>query len=401
MVRISDIEYIMPYVEKYYMDLHRNPELGLMEYHTSEYISQRLSSFGLEVIRGVARTGVIGVLKGEKPGKTLVLRADMDALPIQEESGLAYASEIDGVMHACGHDAHVAMLLGTAKYMSENRQSIKGTIKFLFQPAEEDFAPETVPLGDYPGGAYYVVREGHLDNADVCLAIHVNPMIKTGQILVHSREAMASTDLFRIELIGVGGHGSAPENAIDPIPALGEILVALNMLPAREFSPFSPVVLSVGTVNTISSAWNAIPERIEISGTFRTYDEEIRNKINSRIKETAEKIAEAHKCSAVYTRENGYFPTVNHPEVVNRIVEQAKEYLGKNNVITDAKPFAGGEDVGIYFSHVPGAMIFLGCSKSEEANPVDLHNPKFILDLDALGYGVMVHLNNIITFLEL
>lgn len=400
MIRIDDFKHIMPDVEKYYMDIHRNPELGLLEYNTSEYISERLESYGLEVVRGVARTGVIGILNGENPGKTLVLRADMDALPIQEESGLAYASKNDGIMHACGHDAHVAMLLGAAKFMAENRRSINGTIKFLFQPAEEDFAPGTVPLGDYPGGAYYVVKEGHLDNADVCIAIHVTPIIKTGQMLIHTREAMASTDLFKIELTGVGGHGSAPENAIDPIPSLGEILVALNMMTAREFGPFTPVVLSVGTVNTLSSVWNAIPEKIEITGTFRTYDEEVRNKINSRIEEMAKKIAEAHKCSSNYTREKGYFPTVNNPRIVNQIVEQAKIYLGDNNVITDIKPFAGGEDVGIYFSHVPGAMIFLGCAKPEDTNPVDLHNPKFTVDLNALSYGVMVHVNNIFAFLK-
>ena len=398
MIGIGDLAHIMPEVEEAFMAIHRNPELGLLEYDTSQYVAKKLESYGLEVIRGVARTGVIGVLKGKEPGKTLMLRADMDALPIREETGLSYASERGGVMHACGHDAHVAMLLGTAKYMAQNLPLVKGTIKFLFQPAEEDYGPGAEPLGEEPGGAYYVVQEGHLADVDACIAIHVNPMLRTGRILIHAKEAMASTDLFKIQLSGVGGHGSAPENAIDPIPALAEILTALNMLLPREFSPFEPAVLSVGTINTVSSAWNAIPEEIEITGTFRTYDETVREKINSRIEVIGAKIADAHRCSCRYTREKGYFPTVNDPDIVNQIVENARTYLGEENVITGIRPFAGGEDAGVYFSHVPGAMIFLGCSKPEDENPVDLHNPKFTVDLKALAYGVVVHVNNILAF---
>lgn len=400
MITLEDIKPIHEDVESYFKIIHSNPELGLLEYETSDFIATKLEEFGVEVIRNVAKTGVIGIIKGEEDGKTLMLRADIDALPIEEKSGVAYASKNKGVMHACGHDAHTAMLLGAAKYLSENRHLIKGKVKFLFQPAEEGEAPGTEPLGPAPGGAYYVVEEGHLKDVDACLAIHVTPLIKTGELMIHQKEAMASTDMFTVIITGKGSHGSAPESGIDPIPAVIEIMAAFNMLPARELCPLDPCVVTIGTINTISSSWNVIPEKVELTGTFRTFDPEIRETVNRRLKEISEKIADAHRCKGEYIRDIGYFPTTNDEKMVEFVVNSAKMCLGDENVILSKKPFTSGEDVGEYFKVVPGAIMWLGCANADDKCPAFLHNPKFILDIETLDIGVMLHVNNVIEFLN-
>lgn len=391
MITLNDIKIISEDAKSYYKILHSYPELGFEEYKTSDFIVSKLEEFNLEIIKNVAKTGVIGVIRGGKVNKTLMLRADIDGLSLTEESGLEYASKNEGRMHACGHDAHVAMLLGAAKYLSENRHLVKGNVKFVFQPAEE---------GPSPGGASVMIKEGVLNDVSACLAIHVSPLYKTGEVMVQKKEAMASTDFFKVEIIGKGGHGSAPHSAIDPIPALTEIMAAFNLLPSREIDPFDPCVVTIGTVNTISSSWNTIPEKIEITGTFRSFSVEVRETINKRLKEISEKISLAHRCIAVYTRKKGYMPTINDEKLAKFIFSIAKSYIPEKKVFFTTKPFTAGEDLGAYFQKVPGVLIWIGCADPNEENPVFLHNPNFKVFLETLAVGVQVHINNVLSFFE-
>lgn len=383
-----------------YCTLHQSPELGLAEYKTSAFIEQKLQKWGIPYVSGVARTGVIGTITGKKPGKTVALRADMDALPITESTGLPYASQTPGKMHACGHDAHVAMLLGAAQYFSLHQDELCGTVKLIFQPAEEDNDPTAVPLGEVPGGAYYIIQDGHLRDVDYCLAIHMDPSLPVGSVKIHKKEAMAATDLFRVSLIGKGGHGGAPHQAVDVIPPLAELLSALNTVIPREISPFSPAVLTIGTVNTVASVWNATPGQVDISGTFRTYDEKTRAHIARRIDELSAAIATAHHCKAVYEREIGYSPTVNDERISRFLAKNMESFLGEGHVISNPEPLAGGEDVGFYLKQVPGAMMFMGCSDPGKTGYADLHNPSFTVDLRALAYGTLIHVNNVLALLE-
>ena len=388
-----------------YKELHQYPELGFLEKRTAKFIEEKLKSYGVEVRSGLGRegfcdTGVLGIIKGGEPGKTVVLRADIDALPIEETSGVEYSSKVKGVMHACGHDAHASMLLGAAKYFAENRHLIEGEVRFVFQPGEEGPAPEK--LQDFMkigrGGADQMIEADVLLGADACFGIHVIPTLPTGELMVQKREAMASTDMYKIEVVGQGGHGSAPHLAVDPVPAAAEILGALNMFPAREVDPLESCVLSVGTINTPSSSWNIIPERVEISGTFRTFSTSLRERVAERIGEISENIAKAHRCKATYTRFRGYNPTINNEDMVELVKESAEEYLKR--VHLEDKPFTGGEDFGSYLREVQGALIWLGCGIPEEENPVFAHNPGFKVDLNALTLGVQVHVNTSLRYLK-
>lgn len=391
MISLNQLSHLENDIKGYYKRLHTHPELGFEEVKTSAFIAKKLEEFGLDVTKNVGRTGVVGVLKGGGSDKTIMLRADMDGLPIDEESNLKYSSTHKGRMHACGHDAHVSMLLGACKYLSENKDQVNGNVKFVFQPAEE---------GPAPGGASLMIGDGVLENVDACLAIHVSSRHETGQLMVQEKEAMAATDFFKIEIVGQGGHGSAPHQSIDPIPAMTSILSSINQFSSREIDPMTPCVVSIGTVNTVSSSWNIIPEKIEITGTFRTFSEDIRSYINKRIKEISETTAKSHRCSTTYTRGEGYKPTINNGSMVNHVITTAKEYIDENNIFLEPKPFTGGEDVGAYFEKVPGALIWLGCSKEVNSQTADLHNPRFTVDLDSLVFGTQVHINNVISFLK-
>ena len=393
MVELNELKEIEKEMIELYKTLHQMPELGLNEVRTSALIAEKLREWGIETVTGVARTGVIGTIRSKKPGKTVALRADMDALPLIEATGLPYASKIPGKMHACGHDAHVSMLLGTARYFSLHPEKLKGNLRLIFQPAEEDNDPTVLPLGEMCGGAYYIIREGYLEDVDYCFALHVDPSLPVGTIKVFKKEAMAATDLFRIRIAGKGGHGGAPYKAVDVIPPLAGLLSAVNTVIPREINPFEAAVLSVGTVNTISSAWNATPGEVEITGTFRTYSDEVREYISSRLEQLAKAIPEAHRCTGYYEREVGYTPTVNDGAVAKVVAETAALQLGPGHVITDPEPQTGGEDVGLYFKEVPGAIAFLGCTEAGRKEFADLHNPSFRISLDTLIYGMAMHIN--------
>jgi amidohydrolase len=398
LVSIDEVRACAEEAESCFKCLHRRPETGLEEHETSKFIAQRLESYGIEKIRtGVGGTGVVADLSGTagsgKTAKMLMLRADMDALPLQEVTGLDYASEIPGKMHACGHDAHVSMLLGAAKFLSSHRDRLCSSVRFVFQPAEE---------GPIPGGAVKMIEDGVLEGVDACLAAHVSPMYPVGTVMVQAKEAMASTDKFTVVIRGRGGHGAMPHAAIDPTPALSEFLAAANLLPARELDPLDACVVTVGTVNTVSSAWNVIPGVVELSGTFRTFSPDVRETVSRRIGELAEGISAAHRCKGEYIREKGYEPTVNDPAVVDFVLRIAGEALGKEHAEFYAKPFMTGEDAGAYFRKVPGALIWIGCTDAKDLRPdiPNLHNPAFKVDLKTLPVGVAVHVNNALSWAD-
>ncbi|MDR1741147.1 MAG: amidohydrolase [Synergistaceae bacterium] len=398
MVSIDEVKSCADEASACLKHLHRHPELGFEEHETAKFIAERLASYGVKGIRtGVGGgTGVIADIDGSAgQGKTIMLRADIDALPLTEASGVEYASESAGKMHACGHDSHVSMLLGAAKWLSEHREAFKGRVRLCFQPAEE---------GPAPGGAALMIEDGVMDGVDACLAAHVTPTYPVGTIMVQAKESMASADKFIVTIKGYGGHGAMPHLAVDPIPALSEFLAAANLLPARELDPLDPCVVTIGTVNTISSSWNVVPGSVEITGTFRAMTHEVRDMIGRRISEMARDIAAAHRCVAEYVLDKRYAPTINDEGMVKFVLETAGALLGKDNAVLFPRPFMTAEDAGAYFRVKPGALIWIGCTAKSDMGAgktvPNLHNPAFKVAPGTLPVGIALHVNNALSYLK-
>lgn len=401
MVKLEELESLFQEMEENYKYLHRHPELGFEEAVTSEFIMEKLKEYGIEG-RRAARTGVIADIHGEKAGKTVAIRADIDALPIEEQWDGDYRSEYAGKMHACGHDAHTAMLLGAARYFSEHREQIQGTIRLIFQPAEEGASPETMEEigkegGSEKGGAASMIAFGALDGADACFALHVNPLYPTGSIYIPRDRFAASSDIFEIKIQGKGGHGSAPESAVDPTGALAALISAVNAFPARELPALDACSLSIGTIKS-GEAWNAIPDSAIITGGLRTFSNETRDFVFRRLGEIADGICRAHRCSAQVTRREGYAPAVNAVEISAEMLEVARNCFGDENAVVLKEPMMGSEDAGYYFQEVPGGMGWLGAMP--EDGPVAPHNPGFHISLEALRYGAMFHINMALDYLN-
>ena len=401
-IQKEDVAYLIEEVKENYKQIHQHPERGFEEVETSRLIIEKLKEYGVES-RTVMLTGVIADIHGSRPGKTVALRADIDGLPITEKTDLPYASKIPERMHACGHDAHTAMLLGAARYLSEHRDQFAGTVRLIFQPAEEGWAPESLEPaiaagGSEQGGAVSMIKAGALDGVDMCFGFHVQPWAKTGTLLCRRGPAFASPDTFELTVIGKGGHAAHPQRAIDPIQTAAEIVLAYHSIPAREFGALDNCVVSVCMINADSSASNIIPGSVQISGTVRTFNQEIRETIARRLEEIAEHICAAHRCKADFRYEWGCAPVINSPEAADLMMNVAREILGEGNV-KEMQPEMGSEDVGEYFRVVPGAMAFLGVTKEGE-EAFYLHNPQFKVDLDALEVGVRLHINNVLRFLQ-
>ncbi len=387
----DDIKEVEPDIIQYRRSIHEQPETGFEEFNTSAMVADLLEEFGLETIKGIGTTGVIGIVRGPAGSKTIALRADMDALNIQEQIEMPYKSKISGKMHACGHDAHTAMLLGAAKVLSKHRTKLKGTVKFIFQPAEE---------GPPPGGGFLIMESGHLDDADAVFALHVNPMFETGRIAICKREAMASTDFFKIDLIGKGGHAAAPHENIDPIRMAGQTLCVLQNLISGETDPVDPAVLSVCTING-GSQFNAIPDRVTLTGTVRTLSGQTREKIFSRMEEIVKHVSGMNKGGYELERIRGWPPLINHEQMVEFVTEVSRNTLGENNVVLLDKPMMGGEDFAFYLEKIPGAFFWLGCGNQQRGLTAMLHNARFEPDEDALILGTAIHVNLACHFLNL
>ena len=401
MIGMQDIQAYLPELEENYQHLHQCPELGLEETETSAYILKKLAEYGIKG-KQAARTGIIADIPGSAPGKTVAIRADMDALPIEELSGVSYASRNEGKMHACGHDSHVTMLLGAAHYLKEHPELFRGTVRLIFQPAEEGFDMNVLREvckegGDMRGGAASMIAFGALEGVDACFALHINSSMPVGTLGVPEELFSASSDIFELTIQGRGGHGSAPEDAVDPTGALAAVIAAYNALPSREVGALDSCSLSIGAIRC-GEVWNAIPDSAYVTGGLRAFSNEMRDHIFQRLREIAEGICAAHRCTAQFCRHEGYAPGICDREMAQVMSRVGREVLGGENVTMLPKPMMGSEDVGYYFQKVPGVIGWLG--GMPEAGPVPQHNPHFKIDLNALPYGMLVHIAMALDYLN-
>ncbi|WP_342439768.1 M20 family metallopeptidase [Paenibacillus sp. FSL L8-0436] len=370
------IEQLLPEMVKWRRHLHRHPELSYQEKETSAYVAARLAEFGIEVRRSGAGYGLTGILKGMRPGKTVVLRADMDALNITEENSSEYASQNSGVMHACGHDGHTAMLLAAASYYSTRREEITGELRFLFQPAEEIC----------PGGAQGMIAEGVLEGADAIYGLHLWTPLPLGTIGSAPGPLMASADEFFIDITGKGGHGGMPHRTIDSIVAGAALVTALQSIVSRSVDPLCPAVVSVGTIQG-GSAQNIIAERCRITGTVRAFDEETRYLIRQRIEELTASIAAAYGAESKIDYLMGYPPLVNHEAEFNRFFRMAPEALGDSADVILMEKLMPAEDFSYYVKEIPGCFIFVGAGNPDKGVVYPHHHSKFDFDEEAMLHG--------------
>jgi len=364
--------------------IHANPELSFNEYNTAAFIEENLKGFGLQGIERISDTGVTFCLEGAEPGKTIALRADIDALPILEANEVDYKSKNEGVMHACGHDVHTSSLLGAAKILSELKDNYKGTIKFIFQPGEEKS----------PGGASILIKDGILQNPapDFIIGQHVMPLIPEGKVGFRSGKYMASADEIYLTVKGKGGHAAMPENFVDPIAISSQIIVALQQIVSRMANPKIPSVLSFGKIQG-GNINNVIPDEVKIEGTFRTFNEEWREKALSRIREIAESIASSMGATCEVNVAPGYPYLVNDEEYTARNIEAAKAYMGSENV-EELDLWMAAEDFAFYTHEVPGCFYRLGTRNEEKGITSGVHTPTFDIDEKALktGMGLLSYL---------
>jgi len=358
---------------------HRYPELSFKEFNTAETISQHLNNLGISHKKGVGKTGIVGEINFG-PGPTIALRADMDALPIQEENNLDYKSLNDGVMHACGHDGHMAILLGAANALSKNSKLKKGTVRFIFQPAEEGL-----------GGAKYMIEDGCLDKVDEIYGLHLWNYQLYGEVGIKDGPVMASADLFDIEVSGKGGHGATPQGTIDAIVVASNLVTMLQTIVSRNTNPLESTVLSIGKIKG-GHNFNIISDKVHMSGTTRAYTEENRTMIKQRMKEVIEGVSKSFGADIKLNYKDGYPPTVNHSSQVEKVLEAASSVVAsgaKNPYLS-----MGGEDFSYYLQNKPGCFFFVGSAPNEnEILSTPHHCSHFNIDERALLVGASVYLN--------
>lgn len=389
----KDIDEIMPGVVADRRDFHEHPELGFEEVRTAGIVAERLRALGVEDVRtGIAGTGVTGLIRGTKngPTRTVLLRADMDALPILEENQVEYVSQNPGVMHACGHDAHTAMLLGSARLLSERRDQFPGTVKLLFQPAEE------LP----PGGAKPMIDAGVLEDpkVDAAFGLHIDQDNPVGLVGMRSGPAMAAADRFEMVIHGKGGHGAKPNDTIDPIVIGAQIVNALQTLVSRTIDPTQEAVVTVGYFHG-GKAFNVIPDTAELGGTVRTFNPENRDLLERRIGEIASGIATALGATLDYSYARGYPATVNHPEMSELVRQEAARVVGEDGVHNPALKM-GAEDFSYFLEEVPGAYWFVGSQNPERGLVWGHHHPRFDLDEAAMAIGMESMVNVALRYLN-
>lgn len=389
---VSEAKKLQPDIVCWRRYLHQIPEVGLELPKTAAYVAERLKEIGIEYKTGVGVSGIVGIIKGEKPGKVIGLRADMDALAIKEEADISFIAT-NGNMHACGHDTHTAMLLGAAKILHENRDKIHGTIKLIFQPDEE---------GSH--GAKAMIKDGVLENPkmDAVLGLHIGSIFKEtgpGQISISYGRAMASFDKFNLKIKGHGCHGAMPNMGIDPVVMAGHVIVALQTIVSREMKPTHPAVVTIGKVHG-GTAYNIIPDVVEIEGTFRAIDNEEREMIAKRIEEIAQGVTKAMRGSYEYDITWGAPPVVNDAEFTREFYETAKKVIGEENILEITEPTMGGEDMAYYLSEVPGTFFFLGGANPEKGPVYPHHNSKFIVDEDVFWKGTALLAQGAFDWLE-
>jgi len=374
-------------------DMHQHPELSNREVRTAELVAGHLRKCGMDVRTGMAHTGVVGVLRGSKAGPVVALRADMDALPVTEAVDLPFASKVKavyngrevGVMHACGHDVHTAVLMGAAQVLSQMRGELAGTVKFIFQPAEEG-----APKGE-AGGARLMIQEGVLDDPkpEVIFGLHVSPLYRVGTIACRSGAAMASEDGLRIVVRGRQTHGASPWGGVDPIVTASQIVLALQTIISRQVDlPEAPAIITIGSIHGGVRS-NIIPDEVEMVGTIRTFLPEMRSDIHERIRRTATLIAQSSGASADVAITEGYPVTFNDPNLTERMLPVLGAVVGQSNTVT-VPLVTGAEDFSYYEQQIPGLFFFLGVTP-QNADPKEAptcHSPHFCPDESALAIGV-------------
>lgn len=373
--------------------IHMNPELSNREYETAKLVASKLSSLGLEVKTNVAKTGVVGLLRGAQTGPTVAIRADMDALPIQEQNNFPYRSLNPGVMHACGHDMHTSIALGAAMVLSSLKDRLKGNIKFIFQPAEEG-----APPGE-EGGAALMIKEGVLENPAVraIFALHVWPDLEVGKIGYNSGYFMASSDNFTITIKGKSAHGARPQEGVDAILVAAEVITGLQALFRRAIDPSEPLVVTIGKIQG-GSRFNIIADRVVMEGTARTIDEETRSKVPQMMENLLKGLTQAYGASYSLEYENLVPPLYNHPEFVQVVLPGLVSAVGEQNLV-QVKPQMVAEDFAFFGEKIPAFMFLLGV-KTPGQPSAPLHSPNFNPDEKAIPVGIRAMCHLVLNALE-
>ncbi len=361
--------------------IHAHPELGLDLPQTTAAVLESLAGIELELTHSRKTRGVIARLRGARPGKSILLRADMDALPMPEDTGLAFASQNAGTMHACGHDAHTAMLAGAVRLLDRHRDALAGDVLFMFQPGEEGF-----------GGARVMLDEGLIDPASIsrAFAIHIDPRIPVGRVASKAGALLASADGFIVELTGRGGHASMPHDTIDPVPVACEIVTAIQTLVTRRIDAFDPVVITVTKIAG-GTTGNVIPETVQMLGTIRATSARARERAHAGLRRVVEGVAAAHEVKANLSIGMGYPVTVNDADAVGFAREVLRDVLGENAYIPMPQPVMGAEDFSYVLERIPGAMFFLGVRPDDVSQPAPCHSNRMLLNEEGMVAGIALH----------
>jgi amidohydrolase len=371
-------------------DLHMHPELGLEETRTSEVIKKHLDQMGIEYVAYEGQTSVVGIIHGGFPGKTVAIRADMDALPLSEINDVTYKSKTDGVMHACGHDAHVAILIGAARLLNGMKDELYGNVKLLFQPAEESV-----------GGADTMVKAGCMKNPDVdyVIGLHVMPHLNCGLIETKYGDLNAATDDITITIQGKSAHGAYPELGTDAIAIAGQVITALQTVTSRSVSPLDSVVLSIGKITGGTRA-NIIADKVKMEATLRTFNPSTRALVKKKITDIVEGVSQGLGGKGIVGIEPGYEALINSEEVVDVIISTAKEILGEENLVIREKPSLGAEDFSYFIDASKGAFYHIGCSRKDDKMKYPLHSCQFNLDENCLPIGAIMHASIVLNLLK-
>jgi len=374
-----DVDELKDSLTAYRRDFHRNPELSYQEHRTGETVAAHLESLGLKVTRGVAETGVVGVLEGSSQGKTVLVRVDIDALPIQEPQDRPYSSQVDGVMHACGHDGHTAVGMVVAEILSRYKSSVKGQVKFVFQPAEEIMS-----------GAARMIEEGVMKDpaVDKVLSFHLWSGLPVGQVVSQPGPIFSSADEIRIVIKGKGGHGGMPHLSVDPILISSQVITALQAVVSREVPPTQPAVLGFGTIHG-GTAFNVVSDEVELRGTIRSLDDSVRELMLRRTEEIASSVAVALRGKAEFYHVRGAPAVVNDASVASHVAEVAASVVGSENVVTISPPQVG-DDATFFLREAPGCYFLVGCANAQRGITASHHSAQFDIDEASLPIAAQV-----------
>jgi len=377
----AEAKQLAPKLRKIRREIHMHPELAYQEIRTSRLVAKTLRAAGLDVTTGVAKTGVVALLRGGRPGKTVAMRGDMDALPITEQNNVPYRSRVDGVMHACGHDGNTTTVVGAALLLAQHRREIRGNVKFIFQPSEE--SP--------PGGALPMIKEGALrkPKVDMILSLHVDSTIPTGRIGVRDGPMMAAADDFQFAVLGEASHGAKPHLGVDAIVLSAQVIQALQAIPSRRVNPVHPVVITCGTING-GYRRNVIADRVDVDGTIRTLDARDRKLVPRLVERTLSSVTKAAGGSYAFRYNEGYPILTCDPGVSEIVRRAARDTLGRRGVVEIGEPSMGGEDFAFFVNEVPGMMFRLGTMNKDRGFTYPWHHPRFDIDEEALWMGAAV-----------